>query len=113
MCVRWEGTKAVEGRNEPCICRNEQGKRRGSHCAHASVMRGERAPGDKDGHPVHNIGWSESTNAPAVRCILSLLLFHSLHTATPSSASQVTGSLQLQATDLSKPVKYGFAVDLA
>lgn len=30
-----------------------------------------------------------------------------------NSGEKVTGSLQLQATDLSKPAKYGFAVDLS
>ncbi|GFR44683.1 hypothetical protein Agub_g5980 [Astrephomene gubernaculifera] len=40
-------------------------------------------------------------------------LLSALYETKLTSGEKIAGSLQLQATDLSKPVKYGFAVDLA
>lgn len=40
-------------------------------------------------------------------------LLSALYETRLSSGEKVTGSLQLQATDLSKPIKYGFAAELA
>ncbi|EFJ42744.1 hypothetical protein VOLCADRAFT_83511 [Volvox carteri f. nagariensis] len=40
-------------------------------------------------------------------------LLSALYETKLASGEKVAGSLQLQATDLSKPIKYGFAVDLA
>ncbi|KAG1657338.1 hypothetical protein FOA52_003761 [Chlamydomonas sp. UWO 241] len=40
-------------------------------------------------------------------------LLSALYEATLSSGERVAGSMQLQATDLSQPVKYGFAIDLS
>ncbi len=40
-------------------------------------------------------------------------LLSALYETRLASGEKVTGSLQLQATDLSKPIKYGFAAELA
>lgn len=51
--------------------------------------------------------------APALAQVDNKGLMSCLYEAKLTSGEKVAGSLQLQATDLSQPVKYGFAVDLS
>lgn len=62
-----------------------------------------------------NLAYSKAlpTGALAKLKIDNTGVLSALYETKLNSGEKVTGSLQLQATDLSKPVKYGFAVDLS
>lgn len=70
---------------------------------------------DSTGATTINLGYSKllASGSLAKLKLDNTGVLSALYETKLTTGEKVAGSLQLQATDLSKPVKYGFAVDLA